>query len=326
MVKTAFVILHYGEKTVTAQCVQSILNMEKTGQAAIVIVDNDNDTEDGLIEDKWKSFLAEECRQKHNFTFNQSGQIITFKSSTELDADEISGIHILKSIGDQGFSHANNLGYRYARNELGASTILVLNNDIIFCQTDFLEKLKSAEERLGSHIIAPDIRKYSDHEPQNPLATRLRTEEEAGYTIRLNHIARKMLPLSYPLLLFQQVKEDRARIRAKKQNIEFYHTIQENIVPFGACVIFCEPFVRAEGAAFEPETQFYYEEYLLALRCQRKQYLICYDPGLRMLHKSGEATRRSVRSKIARMRFLLENTEASCRIYLRELKAQKKPD
>ena len=321
MAKTVFVILHYGEKTVTGRCVRSILGMKKLGQAAIVIVDND--TEEDLTEEKWKNFLSDMCGQKVSFAFDLSGLIITLKPSEERKKDEIYGFFILKNTGDHGFSHANNLGYRYARNTLGADTILVLNNDIVFRQSDFLERLRLAEERLRSHIIAPDIRKYSNREPQNPLDTRLRTAEEAEFTIRMNQIAKRMLPFTYPYLFFQQMQTEHTRIKTKKQNPAFYRTIQEKIVPFGACIIFCEPFVRAEEAAFDPETQFYYEEYLLALRCQRKGYQICYVPSLRVLHESGEATRQSAHSKRARMRFQLENTEASCRIYLRELKTEK---
>ena len=286
MIETGFVILHYGDKEVTGVCVRSILSMDFENQAAIVIVDNDRENSDP---EKWQEYRG------------------------------ISWIHILRNTENHGFSHANNLGYRYAREILGAKTILVLNNDIEFRQKEFLKKLEASFRHSGSHIIAPEIRKRSGREPQNPLDTRLRSKEEAEFTVRMNKVALRLFPIVFPFITLQQKMADKKRVRQKKEKSDFYHNYQEQIIPFGACLIFTELFVRAEENAFEPETQFYYEEYLLALRCFRKGYRISYDPRLKLLHDSGSATRKSLRTRRAETRFLLENTAASCQVYLNEL-------
>ena len=287
MEKIGFVILHYGDLSVTSQCIRSILSMDGREKAEIILVDNDSGD---ATDDKWEMYAG------------------------------ISGLHILKNEEAHGFSHANNLGYRYARNVLKADCILILNNDIEFIQKDFIRRLEDSAVRTGGHIIAPDIRKQSSLEPQNPLDTRIRTEAEAIRTIILNRAALLCFPVIYPVLLRQQKRADRNRVRRKKENREYYRMPHEGIVPFGACLIFTKPFIDGQEDAFMPETEFYYEEYLLADRCFREGYRICYDPSLRILHETGKATEKSTGSEKNKMRFMMENTAESCRIYLRELR------
>ena len=64
------------------------------------------------------------------------------------------------------------------REILHASFIIVLNNDIEFVQTDFLIRLEDIWKTKSCHILGPDIIRRSTGEHQNPMDTRLRTEEE----------------------------------------------------------------------------------------------------------------------------------------------------
>lgn len=58
-------------------------------------------------------------------------------------------------------------------------------------------------------------------------------------------------------------------------------------------MIFTPLFVEKEDKAFDPETQFFYEEYILALQLQAKAYKIVYDPAMTVKHESGAATKKS---------------------------------
>ena len=74
-----------------------------------------------------------------------------------------------------------------------------------------------------------------------------------------------------------------------------------------------------EEKAFDPETQFFYEEYILALRCQRKGYNIVYDPSMSVKHESGAATKKSYGTEKKRIRFMMEKTVGACEVYLEML-------
>ncbi len=113
---------------------------------------------------------------------------------------DIPNLTVLTIRENGGFSYANNQGYRYAREQLGATFILVLNNDIEFTQQDFLQQMVQGWQKAPCHIIGIDIIRKSTGEHQNPMDTRLRTREEAEHTIRMNRQALKHYQLLYPLL------------------------------------------------------------------------------------------------------------------------------
>ena len=73
--------------------------------------------------------------------------------------------------------------------------------------------------------------------------------------------------------------------------------------------------MEKETKAFEPETRFFYEEYLLTLRCQKKGYMTVYDPGLKVLHESGAATKRGFKSEKRRLKFTMERVAEAAEIY-----------
>lgn len=285
---TAFVILHYGDWSVTRACVDSIAAMQMQECIRIVVVDNDDDPSSAA--DSRKALQA------------------AYKNLTVLINQE-----------EHGFSHANNLGYRFARETLHAAFILVLNNDIIFPRRDFIRRLQHAYRRHACHVLAPAVLRGRTHEPQNPMDSRLRTENEAAFTIAANKMSLLLFPAVYPVLVLQEKLARKKLLESKHANLSFYHQVQNQIVPFGACLIFTPLFVKDETAAFSPETAFYYEEYLLALRCSRKGYTIIYDPVMKVLHESGQATKQKHGTKRKKMRFQMQNTLESAKIYKREL-------
>lgn len=285
----AFVILHYGDITVTDRCVESILHMKRAKDTRIVLVDND-----ARLSDEERDVLAGRYEEYPNVT-------------------------VIRCPAGIGFSRANNIGYEYARTQLGADCIVVCNNDIEFIQTDFIERLEASVSRMGCHVLGPAVLRRSSHEPQNPMDTRLRTQEEARRTVWMNRAALAVFPVAYPLLCIQEKNAKRRSLQEKKRNIAFYKQSHRHIIPFGACLIFTPEFVAREERAFEPETQFYYEEYILADRCFRKGYETGYDPSMRVIHETGSATEQSVRSNPEKMKNLMKRTAQSCEIYLKAL-------
>lgn len=289
----SFIILHYKDTSVTDTCVQSILVMEQQERIRIVIVDND-------IQKK------EEDRKKLLQKYQENPRI-----------------KVLQIKENGGFSYANNQGYRYAREHFGTGYIIVLNNDIEFTQKDFISKLEQSyhasndiNHNSGCHILGPDVIRQETGEHQNPMDTRLRTKEEARHTIKMNCLALRFYSILYPAVYYMLKKDEKARLANQDRQNDLSCHIQKDIVPFGACLIFTPRFVEKEEKAFEPETQFFYEEYILALRCKRKNYQILYDPALTVLHESGAATKKSYGTEKKRIRFMMEKTAEACEVYL----------
>ena len=288
MKTVAFVILHFADPEITHRCVRSILDMERQNAVRVVIVDNDVNKEHSE-----RLLLKEHYRGCGN-------------------------VVVLQNTGEGGFSRGNNIGYQYAVRQLKADFVVIANNDIDFVQKDFIARLFRVYREHPCHLIGPYIRNGKTGEPQNPLDVRLRTEKEAVFTIRMNRMAQKWFGLFYPLLAVWEKRAGKRAAIQKAQNREFYHTLQKQVVLYGACLI-CTPFfIRNEEYAFVPETAFFYEEYLLALRCFENNYQMIYAPLLKVMHEDSAATKQSTHSKKKKMRFMLKHTEASCEIYLRE--------
>lgn len=286
----SFVILHYKDIDTTDLCVQSILRMEHRERIRIVIVDNDvqdTDEERQHIEIKYK------------------------------DEPAVSIIHIKEN---GGFSYANNQGYYYAKYIQKADFILVLNNDIEFTQIDFINRLDEVYKQYPCHVLGPDVVRSSTGEHQNPLDVRPRTEDEALYTKRMHEKMFQYYSIVYPLLYWKSRWDEERKLKEKEKNINFYSSVQKDIVPFGACLIYTPLFVKQEDKAFEPETRFYYEEYILACRCKKAGYKVIYNPSLKVLHESGVATQKSFVNEKKRMRFTMERIADAVDVYLDYIK------
>lgn len=79
--------------------------------------------------------------------------------------------------------------------------------------------------------------RQSTGEHQNPMDTRLRTKEEAEYTIKMNHLALRFYPVMYPVVYHMLQKAEKNKMENQKQHMTLYSQLQKNIVPFGACLI-----------------------------------------------------------------------------------------
>lgn len=300
-----FLILHYGDATVTNRCIDSILELDGAESVQIVVADNDPELYNAIT-------IGKECANSNKWS-QYNGNI---------------HLHVIPT-GSVGFSAANNIAYRWIRKHLNIDILIACNNDIVFVQKDIIVQLErylaSQQERAywqsedgncgvpyqSIAVIGPDVIDYNSGRHQNPLDTRLRTRNEACRTYMLNRIGLALFPVLYRLL-------DRKLLKME-QNVghEYqYPGEMENVVLVGACLIFTDAFIKNEWELFSPETQFYYEEYLLFRRCKRKQYRTCYVPGLQVLHHSGTATNSVHMDRREQVRKRMQRTVAACRIYI----------
>ncbi len=281
----SFVVLHYGDQNITYACVNSILALDQQERIRVVIVDNDSNA-------------ADDERDKLARIYQNNPRIA-----------------VLSMKKQRGFSYANNCGYRYAKEKQKVDCIILLNNDIEFPDGDFIRRLELSYTREHCHILSPDIVRRRDGEHQSPVDIRTRTKQEADNTIRLNRIALRYYSVLYPILRFKLNWDEKVSSQKRKKNVAYYTAKQEGIVPFGACLIFTPSFVKEQSEAFVPETEFYYEEYILAYRCQKMGYRIVYDPTMRVFHESGIATKKRNSSEWKRLYFIIERTLNACEIY-----------
>lgn len=281
MTKMCFVILHYLIVEETTACVESIKKMKNQENIHIVIVDNASP--------------------------NDSVQIL----KNRYEHDET--IDIIEMDKNEGLSRANNIAYRYAEEKYHPRFYVFTNNDIIFQQEDFLALVEKEYAYSKFAVMGMDI--YSNRRKihQSPLAREIPNLYAVKRTIRLNQIAMLLFPLCYPIL-----KKYYERNQNSGENAEQYDKYQINVCLMGACVIMESEFLRYQNAAFHPETYFYYEEYLLALRCKREHALMVYNPEIFVLHTDGASTKESFTYGRDRILFQMNCIISAASIYKNE--------
>lgn len=279
--KIGFVILHYKNAEETSSCINSILRMKNSHEMRIVVVDNS---------------------PQHN-----SGQIVKNKYW------DISNVEVISSEKDTGFSRANNMGYQYIISHFELDFVVVTNNDIEFMQEDFRTRVEKIYHQTGFGVLGPDIIRAGTGGHQSPIDLRLRTKEEAEATIKKNKAALKFFNILFPILSLLVNCMDRNKDNSLSIN---YEKRYEKVVLQGACLIFSKKFIECCEKAFYPETDFFYEEYILAYRCEKLGLRMLYHPTIKVRHEGGAATKQSYKNTKKRLSFVLENTMKGCQVYL----------
>lgn len=283
--KLGFVILHYMDFEMTNICVESIFSLNEIDNTyfEIIIIDNAS-TNNSFIELKDRFKLQDK-------------------------------VHIIKNNKNLGFAQGNNVGYNYAKSNLGLDTIFVMNNDIVFEDNLFLSKFKKIDQK-NVDIISPNIINRNNYN-QSPIRDK-GISSKKFITLFFNNLVNYIL-YSIPLInkKFEKMKEIRKSQR--KLNTQYIADNDDSsmIVPHGAFVIFTKNWIDCENFAFYPKTFMYFEEDILHKYCKKNNKKIIYIPELIVRHLEDVSTDKVYTNKIEKKKFISKNMVKSMLIYLR---------
>ncbi len=269
----AFVVLQFNQPDVTARCVTSLRRLATDGRRLhVIVVDNGSEPE-----------AVARTRE-------------LFGGMTD--------VTLLFTGENLGFAKGNNVGYRYARETIGAGFIAMINNDTVVGDPEFVERCLAAfRERpwsvLGPDIVTPDGRHenpWNDHVYEadewralGELYRRQRAAWEAGGPAEFRRLGRRSpaaTGLRQPILQ-------------------------------GAAYVFSPVFTADRDRALDERTFLYGEEFLLAVDCLLSGHLTVYDPRIVIAHEEGVSTARvSERRKLALGYDAVIETAAICRTRL----------
>ena len=187
---------------------------------------------------------------------------------------EIKNIHVLLNDKNDGYAKGNNKGYQYAVTELNCDCVVVMNNDAFIDDRQFLVKLSAIiSKEKDISIIAPDIR-GNTIKHQNPLWVGEFTREDAVGNIIKNTVSNILLTLHV----------DYYRKKKNKEKDDITPEKQYGIMPHGACIIYCNDWVKNESKAFCSWTFLFCEEIFLYKYCKEKEYKSVYTPEIALRH------------------------------------------
>ncbi len=278
--KVVFVVLHYCQINVTIDCINSLLRLN--GNPQIVVVDNASPDESGrVLEEKYQE----------NYL-----------------------VHIILNDTNLGFATANNIGYDYAKNNLGADLIIIINNDTLIKDEKFIEKLISSPLVHNYHIVAPDIiNKNGAH--QNPFMLQPMSYDE----VCKNYQSLGFLRIIYSIPFIGDIKTKYSLVK-NKMTVNNWKTVQEMIVPHGAAIIYTPLWIKNEVFAFYPGTFMYVEEIILYYYVIAHNYKTIYTPDFSIYHLEDISTNTRFKNKRKKALFQTKEMRNSYKILIDYIK------
>lgn len=300
-VSFCFLILHYINIELTFKTVESVLSLSDFHDSQIVIVDNASPNGSGKC-------LVEKYRM-----LNQ--------------------IHIILSSENIGFSAGNNLGFRYIKQNFRVDFVVAINNDILFPQKDFLNKVKKLYLEAPFWVAGPDILQPHKNFHSSPSANQWRNAEEMRMLIKESEKEKRDLKKRISLgglklylkdcfpenVFIKNILKLNRLIQGQKKS---YSKRSEEVVLQGSCLIFDRRYCEKNEELFLPFTFMYAEEEFLTWRCMHNKWKIRYFPEIRVWHINhgssqfpGMAYKQYCKKKISD----IDRVETAHKIYLKHI-------
>lgn len=300
MPKFGFVILHYNALDMTKECIGNILNLFNNKDIIIVIVDNASPNGSGKA---LKHFYSEQQK-----------------------------IRVILHHKNDGFARGNNIGFNYLKNNYNIDFMIVMNNDVIIKQADFLNKIERIYNKHNFGVLGPDIYAPKLLRHQNPLdkwLTDINTCENFIHNYKkmlrrdtLNHYRNKLLHYTVywwakPLLHILMPQKYNQLIKTKKvkpqrpdkSQIYEQNNIEDCMLQ-GSCLIFSKEFIQKRQYAFYPDTFLYYEEHILCLQCRHEKLKMLYSPEIKVVHNCYISTEETFSEREAYRLYWRENIKS----------------
>lgn len=284
-----FVILHYLALDDTIECIQSIEeNIQSSLDKKIIVVDNGSP--DG------------------------SGRILDEKYAA------VNHIEVLCNEKNYGFSKGNNVGYMHAK-KCDADFIVMINNDTIISQVDFLDVIVNEYKRKAYHVLGPDILSKSGVH-QNPVGLTFRNLDQLQKSIRHARFRYWLtyLGLDEKLIEWKKSIFGGSSIQAFRnaQNVD-WKVPKDDVKLHGSAMIFSKDFISKYDGLY-PETFLYSEEDILYFKARYEGLVLRYTPNVQIFHKEDVSTNKMVTKSGERKRFYYKHYVASKSILLDMIK------
>lgn len=239
-----FVLLQYNKPGLTLSCINSIKAL-KDDRVRIIVVDNGSTEEN-------KKYSNKMC---------QNDPIITLIFNDE----------------NLGFANGNNIGYNYARKVLKSRFVIVINNDTIINDSDFINKIEDTFKQWSFSILGPDI-VINDGRQENPWNDYIYSLDDWKRLLEL-YKKEKQIYLNNDIAEFKKI----GTVSADKEFIL-------NPILQGAAYIVSPIFLADNENLFDERTFLYGEEFLVSVNALIKGELLLYSSNIKIMHNEASST------------------------------------
>ena len=275
-----FVILHYGDVTDTMSAVGSVLALTKSvHKVSIIIVDNASP--------------------------NGTGQEV------KRHIENLQNVYFIQNKENLGFAKGNNVGFRFAKQELLADFIVLMNNDAIIKSDNICELVEDDFRKEHFAVLGPSIRTPFGHE-QNPLRPSLLKGVRLNITISyllIDYILTFLFVSPMFHKFFNTIASKSGHHMEPINNVELH----------GSFLIFSPIYIeRFDG--LDDRTFLYCEEEFLFARCHFNKLKKRFNPQIQIIHNEVETNNSSIWKIRKKRLFRVKNCLRSLFIYHESLK------
>lgn len=267
--RIGFVILHYNVDRVTNLCISNLLKLYNSEFFEIVVVDNASPNGSG-----------EKLKEK-------------YKKNEK--------IHVILSKKNLGFAKGNNLGFEFLKENYKLDFMIVMNNDIMIENINFINDVSRFFSKTGFDILGPDIFIPDDGVHQNPIRKHSFTYRE----LMKMHFKLKIINIFFPWFFLKHkignILKQFIKIKKGYNQADLSNTLtmseKNNFVLHGACYVFSSNFIKKRDYAFWPGTFMYFEEDILQYECVENNLKVVFCPFLQVLHLEDASTNSVLKSE-----------------------------
>jgi GT2 family glycosyltransferase len=279
----SFLILHYQTEKDTNDCVNSILRNIDYDNYNIVIVDNGSPNKSGYKLQK------------------------DYKNNRK--------INILVNDKNLGFAKGNNLGFKYIKENYNSDFIVMINNDTIIEDKNFLKNIKENYNKKRFDILGPKIISLVDNQNQNPVKVNFNNIKQVRKQINKTKV---ILFLEY-IYVKKPIKNLFKIIKRKKH--ENNKTL--NAMLHGSCLVFSKDYIKKYGGLYD-KTFMYNEEDILYFIAKRDNLTMRYTNEAIIYHKEDSATNSVMKKERKKRIFIYKNSIKSLKELYKLMKESKK--
>lgn len=277
--KVVFLILHYMNADVTMNCIDSILSTMSQVALGVVVVDN--------------------------ASRNGSYEALTKKYR------DYKNVHFIENEENLGYARGNNVGFSYAKNTLGAEWICLANNDVVFSDVLWMEKVMDFYQRSPYYVLGPDI-VTPDGVHQNPFRSGVAGKKSVIKSLLHDEAVYLLLKLGLQRKLRSKVnlKDNHSEMNWKETREDFKGVLH------GSCLVFSPDYVKEFDGLYDG-TFLYAEEEILCyvLNCLRYRYSYCSE--VQVMHCHATSFKKSIQDEDKRKMVIVKNRIKSYRKFLR---------
>lgn len=249
----SFVILHYKNINDTIECIESIKKLDRQKDISIIVVDN-NSLNDLELEEL-KKYTDDVILSEYNL----------------------------------GVSKAYNLGSKYAIEKYKPGFLCALNNDILINQSNFIELIEDTYKEYKFDALGPKIICPGDSVNPFPVFDSL---ESVSSRIERNDKLINIYSNSFKSFIFEVGLKIKS-IFKKSKKIENGNHLVSGCALHGCFIIFSKKYYKKYNDVMLPDTFLFHEEEFLYFRFKKNNLVSIYNPKLEIVHKEGQALKKS---------------------------------